>query len=258
MQEDVTRGAVREPDLFILGVLQAEYHNSLKNGFHEHHLLNAPNTFSTLEFDNKYYIIILMKNQPIKIRNATLFELRSSWRCESRSNPPTVALPPVGRFCVESISIRVVFPAPFNPSRAKHSPSPTVKDTPSTLDSKINFGVYQKNNTPTYLICEYNKHKKTTSCRKKNACDSSSVYELAVCLKFPKDLYLVIKFYCHCYSFSMSSVRVFILTGRSQFYYTRTEFLFRYHIGTSLFLTPGLSGGFLLQINDQMPKNWDI
>ena len=80
--------------------------------------------------------------------------------------------------------------------------------------------------------------KKQRAAARKNACDSSSVYELAVCLKFPKDLYLVIKFYCHCYSFSMSSVRVFILTGRSQFYYTRTEFLFQYHICISLFFNP--------------------
>ena len=62
----MTRGAVREPDLFILGVLQAEYHNSLKNGFHEHHLLNAPNTFSTFEFDSKKYIIKIKKKQDIK------------------------------------------------------------------------------------------------------------------------------------------------------------------------------------------------
>ena len=52
MLEEVTHGAVWEPDLFILDILQAKYHYSLKNGFHEHHLLNAPNTFSTFEFDN--------------------------------------------------------------------------------------------------------------------------------------------------------------------------------------------------------------
>jgi len=46
----MTRGAIREPNLFNLDVLRAKYHNSLKNGLHEHHLLNAPNTFSTFEF----------------------------------------------------------------------------------------------------------------------------------------------------------------------------------------------------------------
>lgn len=33
--------------------------------------------------------------------------------------------------------------------------------------------------------------KKQRAAARKNACDSSSVYEFAVCLKFPKDLYLV-------------------------------------------------------------------
>ena len=61
MQEEVTRDAIWEPDLFILDVLQAEYHNSLKNGFHEHHHLNAPNTFSTLEFDSIIVPLNLIK-----------------------------------------------------------------------------------------------------------------------------------------------------------------------------------------------------
>lgn len=36
----------------MLDFLPAKYHNRLKKGFHEHHLLNAPNTFSTFEFGN--------------------------------------------------------------------------------------------------------------------------------------------------------------------------------------------------------------
>lgn len=43
----------------MLDFLPAKYHNCLKKGFHEHHLLNAPNTFSTLEFD-KFIITQLM------------------------------------------------------------------------------------------------------------------------------------------------------------------------------------------------------
>ena len=36
----------------MLDFLPAKYHNCLKKGFHEHHLLNAPNTFGTFEFSN--------------------------------------------------------------------------------------------------------------------------------------------------------------------------------------------------------------
>ena len=36
----------------MLDFLPAKYHNCLKKGFHEHHLLNAPNTFGTFEFGN--------------------------------------------------------------------------------------------------------------------------------------------------------------------------------------------------------------
>ena len=36
----------------MLDFLPAKYHNRLKKGFHEHHLLNAPNTFGTFEFGN--------------------------------------------------------------------------------------------------------------------------------------------------------------------------------------------------------------
>lgn len=43
----------------MLDFLPAKYHNCLNKGFHEHHLLNAPNTFSTLEFD-KFIITQLM------------------------------------------------------------------------------------------------------------------------------------------------------------------------------------------------------
>lgn len=43
----------------MLDFLPAKYHNRLKKGFHEHHLLNVPNTFSTLEFD-KFIITQLM------------------------------------------------------------------------------------------------------------------------------------------------------------------------------------------------------
>ena len=43
----------------MLDFLPAKYHNCLKKGFHEHHLLNAPNTFGTLEFD-KFIITQLM------------------------------------------------------------------------------------------------------------------------------------------------------------------------------------------------------
>src|SRR5882672_4250722 len=46
--------------------------------------------------------------------------------------PSTSTLPAVGSFSPSRISTVVVLPAPFGPSRPKHSPAPTSRSSPST------------------------------------------------------------------------------------------------------------------------------
>jgi len=57
------------------------------------------------------------------------------------SNPATVAVPSVGRSTVVSISIAVVLPAPFGPSKPKISPSSILRFKWSTAVSFPNFFV---------------------------------------------------------------------------------------------------------------------
>src|SRR5439155_4604803 len=57
---------------------------------------------------------------------------RTSDGATTTSNPPTDAVPPVGRASVQSTEIVVVLPAPFGPRKPNVSPSSTVKPMPRT------------------------------------------------------------------------------------------------------------------------------